>query len=279
MKKLFRTTFLLMIISTISAFALEQTNDYIKEFFDIISINEPQPYSGKSLQEQVPFSIIALSPESFTKSIKQAKSEEAVSAYLQGIGLPLSPGDASFVYNYKKHVEYNEFLLPLDNRYTCVASVSFVYSAEANDNYTFLFARENGCNWYLVDGISSFGELYTITDQSGNNTWLIGQNGMQNQTIRWYHLQSNSIVLAYLEQGVWADSVNYHIYVESHIDIPSIFEASKNTPITIYKQISIVDFTDVVISTTAKEKLIYTQISQYMPTDAGAFELISSTKY
>lgn len=279
MKKLFKITLFLLIISILSAFASEQTNNYTKEFLDTITMNEPQPYSGKSLQEQAPFSVIPLSPESFTKSIKQSKSEESVWTYLQNIGLPISFDDASFVYNYKNHASYNEFLLPQDNSYICAASVSFVYSEEANDNYTFLFAQDNSNNWYLVDSISSFGEIYAITDLSGNNTWLIGHNGIQNQTVRWYHLQSNSIVLTYLEQGVWADSVDYHISVESYIDIPTILEASQNTPVTICRQVSIVDFTDVVISTTANEKLVYTQISQYVQTDAGTFELIHSAKY
>jgi hypothetical protein len=262
---------------TLFTVALGESFEFVAHNGEVVTVDEPEPYQGKSLQERVSFDSVRISPYTFSKAIENSQSEDAVFTYLQDLGLPVEFGDASFVYYYRNRMKLEEFKLPKDSGSSRIVSVSYVYSKEDNDNYTFIFVEENG-EWYLTDAIDSFGDICVITDTVGKNTWLIGYNGTTNRSVRWYHLQSTTVALAYLEHGVWADDPKYHVYVETHVELPDDSKISPETFITICKGVSVLELMDDTKSATAKREMVYTQINQYKITVQGAIELIQTSR-
>lgn len=277
MKKLVCFAYVVVMMLTLSTVALGDSFEFFARNGEVITVVEPEPYHGKSLQERSAFKSVSISPDAFSKAIKNSQSEDAVFTYLQGLGLPVEFGDASFVYYYRNRMKLEEFTLPKDSGYSRIISVSFVYSKEDNDNYTFIFVEENA-KWYLIDAIDSFGDICVITDTEGDNTWLIGYNGTLNRTVRWYHLPSTTMALAYLEQGIWADDSKYHVFVEANVELPENGEISPDTYITINKEVSVCELVDDTKSATAKREIVYIQIDQYIITDQGSIEHIQTIK-
>lgn len=277
MKKLVCFAYVVVMMLTLSTVALGDSFEFFARNGEVITVVEPEPYHGKSLQERSAFKSVSISPDAFSKAIKNSQSEDAVFTYLQGLGLPVEFGDASFVYYYRNRMKLEEFTLPKDGGYSRIISVSFVYSKEDNDNYTFIFVEENA-KWYLIDAIDSFGDICVITDTEGDNTWLIGYNGTLNRTVRWYHLPSTTMALAYLEQGIWADDSKYHVFVEANVELPENGEISPDTYITINKEVSVCELVDDTKSATAKREIVYIQIDQYIITDQGSIEHIQTIK-
>lgn len=247
---------------------------------EVVTLFEPEPYEGKSLQERVPFAYVCVSPYTFSKAIQNAQSVDAVFAYLQGLGLPVEYGDAGFVYYYRNRMETEEFALPKDGSYSRLMSVSFIYSRESNDNYAFLFAKKDN-QWYLIDSIVSFGDICVLTDCEGKNTWLVGYNadiGDMNRTVRWYHLQSTTMVLSYLEKGIWADNPNYQVYVETHAELPEDGEIKPNACITLCKKVSVCSLIEDASPTAFEETAQYTYLEQYRISENGLIELIQTVQ-
>ena len=247
---------------------------------EVVTLFEPEPYGGKSLQERVPFAYICVSPDTFSKAIQNAQSADTVLAYLQGLGLPVERGDAEFVYDYRNRMETGEFTLPKDGSYSRLMSVSFIYSRESNDNQTFLFAKKDS-QWYLIDSIVSFGDISVLTDCEGENTWLVGSNadiGDVNRTVRWYHLQSTTMVLSYLEKGLWADHLNYHVHVETQVEWPEDGEIELNTCITLCKKVSVRSVIEGSAPTAFEETAQYTYLEEYRISENGSIDLIQTVR-
>lgn len=277
MKKLVCFACVAVMMLNLSAVAFGASFEFFAHNGEVITVVEPEPYHGKSLQERSAFTPASVSPDAFSKVIKNSQSEDAVFTYLQGLGLPVEFGDASFVYYYRNRMKLKEFILPKDGGYSRLVSVSYVYSKEENDNYTFIFVEENAI-WYLIDAIDSFGDICVISDTKGLNTWLIGHNGTSNRTARWYHLSSTTMALAYLEQGIWADDSKYHVFVETNVELPENGEICPDTYITINKEVSICELVDDTKSATDKREIVYTQIDQYIITDQGSIEHIQTIR-
>lgn len=247
---------------------------------EVVTLLEPGPYEGKSLQERVPFAYVCVSPDTFSESIQNAQSADTVFAYLQGLGLPVEYGDAEFAYSYRNRMETEEFALPKDGSYSHLMSVSLIYSRESNDNYTFLFVQKDS-QWYLIDSIVSFGDISVLTDYEGKNTWLVGYNadiGDVNRTVRWYHLQSTTMVLSYLEKGVWADNPNYQVYVETQVELPEDGEIKPDTCITLCKKVSVHSVIEDSAPTAFEETAQYTYLEEYRISENGSVDLIQTVR-
>lgn len=275
--------FLVSVAVMVFSFSSAALGDYFEMRTDngeVVTLLEPEPYGGKSLQERVPFAYICVSPDTFSKAIQNAQSADTVLAYLQGLGLPVERGDAEFVYDYRNRMETGEFTLPKEGRYSRLMSVSFIYSRESNDNQTFLFAKKDS-QWYLIDSIVSFGDISVLTDCEGENTWLVGSNadiGDVNRTIRWYHLQSTTMVLSYLEKGLWADHLNYHVHVETQVEWPEDGEIEPNTCITLCKKVSVRSVIEGSAPAAFEETAQYTYLEEYRISENGSIDLIQTVK-
>lgn len=245
---------------------------------EVVTLLEPGPYEGKSLQERVPFAYVCVSPDTFSKAIRDAQSADAVLAYLQGLGLPVEYGDAEFAYSYRNRMETEEFALPKEGSYSRLMSVSFIYSRENNDNYTFIFAQKDS-QWYLIDSIVGFGDICVLTDREGKNTWLVGYIGDMNyRTVRWYHLQSTAMVLSYLEKGVWADNPDYQVYVETYVELPEDGEIKPNACITLCKKVSVHSVIEDSAPTAFEETAQYTYLEEYRISENGSIDLIQTVR-
>lgn len=240
--------------------------------------HEPGPYSGVSFQEQTPFAPIALSPDAFTSAIAKCDTPEQAIAYIADTGLPLDPYDSEYLYFYRNRLNRETFVLPEGS--PCgkqLITVTYSYSEEENDNFTFLFVLDEG-QYLLTDCISHFGQIELVADSKGRNIWLVGKTGSSYQTVRWYHLNSNQVVLRYLAKGAEVDPVDYHILVENTAD-PSLNQGfQEDGRLTVLKQVSVIDFTHSPKSEDAPTTLLYTETFVYEAQDNGEFILIQTEK-
>lgn len=276
MKKFVCLAYLVVMMFNLSVVALGDSFEIVTDNGEMITVYEPEPYQGESLQERFSFMYICVSPDAFTRSIKNAQSEDAIFVYLQGLGLPVEYEEASYVYYYRNRMKIEEFALPEDNRYSRIVSVSYIYSKEDNDNYVFVFVEENG-EWYLIDGISSFGDIRAMIDSEGKNVWLTGYNGVTNRTVRWYHLQSTTVVFAYLEQGVWADSPKYHVFVETNIELPENGGLRTNAYIKLCKRVSVCNIAEETLPDAAQRTVDHIELEQYIVSDHGSIDFVQAS--
>lgn len=237
--------------------------------------NEPRPWCGVSYQEDTPFRPIMLSPEAFMENIASVDNVEEANDYFQCIGLPTDSSE--YTYFYKHSMQCERFAL--ESNLSGIEKISVVicsYDPSTYDNVAFLFIHnEDDC--FLIDVIASFGDIQLV--QSKDNIWLVGRTGTEYQTVRWYHVNSQRIVLSYLAQGYMADRVDYHFHVKSCVD-PALNQCffDHNT-LLILKQFSIDDFTQVGFTDVGIMRVLYTQSITYQAQNDGTFLLTDTIRY
>lgn len=242
--------------------------------------DEPSPYEGPSLQETSPFDPIPLDPAVLMEEISKAQSPEDVQKYLKGYGVPLAPSDGEYVYSNKSRVTCQRLSLRGDEQaLSGVTIVSYAYSAEDNDNFAFLFCEQDGVDT-LIDGLSGFGNVQVMQDASNGNAWLVGSIGKAHQTIRWYHLQSRSIVFSYLAQGIMADRADFHLKVTAQLHPLMAQTIPSDGIFSVRKQVSAMDLTaDSAASGQAPETVLYTQVDVYEVQPDGTLRALASKRY
>lgn len=246
-----------------------------EEIESLVAQYAPQPWCGVSYQESAPFDAITLSPETFIENIAAAENSEDVADYFQRIGLPAD--DSGYVYSYK-HSLHCEHFAPKSNLSGIerIAVVSCTYDPSSNDNMVFLFIK-NADSYFLTDVIGSFGDIQLVQDQ--DNIWLVGRTGTEFQTVRWYHVDRQKVVLSYLAQGFTADRTDYHFYVKSCVDPSLNQDFLDQHTLLILKQTSIDDFTQAGFADTGIMSVLYTEALTYHVQSDGTFLLTDTRKY
>ncbi len=230
----------------------------------------PAPYSGVSYQESAAsFEPVRIMPEQFEKQINDCQSPDELNQWFNSIGINMDIYDAEYVYFYRNRKDKQTFPLKSGGSLT---TVSYAYAREENDNCVFLFWQEDG-QTHLIDSIFNFGHIQVMTDSEGQNTWLIGHTGASNhQTVRWYHLGSQRIVLSYLVHGIQADRTDYHFKVQTTIEPAFTRTLPEDDTFTMVQQVSAIDLS----SSThpddlAQEILLYMQEEIYQAQKDGGF--------
>lgn len=253
--------------------------EQMTELYALVAAYEPSPYEGRSIQETNPFDPFPLDPEVFIKEIGETQSPDEVQNFLHDRGIPLSPSDGEYIYYNKSRLTYEQYSLHDQQALSSVMVVSFAYSEETNDNLTFIFSEKEGV-YTLIDCINCFGNIEVINDDRTGAVWLVGETGVDNRTIRWYHLQSKTIVLSYLAQGMMADRMDYHIKVTSQLE-PSVEQmVPSDRFFSIRKQVSVFDLiTGNTYASKVPEIVLFTQVDVYEIQPDGSLRTVGSKQY
>lgn len=238
----------------------------------------PGPYGGVSYQEgSSPFEPISILPEEFENVVRTSKTPEELHSRFHALGLPLDSYDTEYVYFYRNRKD--EQVYPLDANRSLIC-ISYSYSREENDNCVFLFLTEND-ETRLIDCIFNFGEIQIQMDSAKKNTWLIGKTGSgSRQTVRWYHLGSNRVVLSYLAYGIAADRTDYHFKMESVV-VPALnCDFESDGTLTLLKQVSVIDLTSYSKpGDPMPETILYTQSETYQTQENGTLILQNTATF
>ena len=268
MKKSVLGIILLIVIVAFSVSAWAEENGLPQDIDVIIAQYEPGPHSGVSYYQNTPFTPISITPQRFQKEIAAIQSPEEAISYLQGIGLPMDALGCEYIFYYKNRIDLDQFPFIDDTGNQHVISiVRYSYDKEGHDNFAFIF-HETQQSVSLIDCISSFGDIQLMQDPRKKNVWLVGKTGYWDyQTVRWYHLDRQEVVLAYLAHGVETDPVDYHVHV-TNTEVPD--NSFQDTGLLILtKQISVDDFTRSPISADFVNVVVSTETVIYEAQENG----------
>ena len=238
---------------------------------------EPQPFDAVSAQESNPFTPMVLNPEAFMDEIEQASSAAQLDDYFQSIGLPVDSLDSEFILNYNYSSQWDRFEpVPSSPSIQEITIVSYTFPEQINDNIVFLFVQNQNA-YVLTDILTAFGEIQLVQDEE--NIWLVGRTSPGHQTVRWYHVNSQRIVLLYLAKGWTADRVDYHFYAESCVDPLLNQNAFEEDSLLILMQIGVMDFTQPEHSNDGQKHVLYTKAMTYTIEEDGTFILTNTVQY
>ncbi len=279
MKRILLFSLMLALLSPAMATAAE--GDILPQIEAILFPYEPGPYSGISLFERAPFDPIPLSPDSFTKALQNSvcppddNQPEDTIRYIQSLGLPLFTQDCEYLYYYQNRMTKQQFSYEKEGSPCRITLVHIAYDEERDDQFTFLFLNE-GMGDFLIDCIPSFGHIQFLQSPTGHH-YLMGHTGTgQYHTVRFYHIESKSIALGFLQEGTMADKMDYHFTVQQDVTEAALsqFETEGLFPITKRSTVRHISRID------GKEKttLLYTEDITYQVQADGSIALLQTEK-
>lgn len=262
------------------AVAYSETNGMM-DFDEMIANYEPRPSGVPSFHANIPFEPIVLSPHVLMMQVEGCKSSDEILTLSLDLGLPLSAGDSDYIYQCRNNHALLQFPLPKGQwKFSEIVTLTYTFAdyEGSSDNLTFVFTG-NGETYSLIDILLFIDHLQVVTDTNHETSWLIGEARTgENKTIRWYNVMNREYGLSYLEKGVMADRVDYHIKVQSLSDpiVDGTFPASGM--LAVRKQVSLKDLTKTNPSV-APEIPLFAQIDVYNYQPGMDLMLLRSKKY
>lgn len=269
---------LLIILGAAVAYA--ETKEML-DFDEMIANDEPRPSGVPSFHANIPFEPIVLSPHELMMQVERCKSSDEILKLSLNLGLPLSAGDSDYIYQCRNNHALMRFPLPKGKwKFSEIVTLTYTFAdyEGSSDNLTFVFIG-NGETYSLIDILLFIDHLQVVTDTNHETSWLVGEaRSGENKSVRWYNVMKREYGLSYLEKGVMADRVDYHIKVQSLADPIADGILPASGMLAVRKQVSLKDYTKTA-PTEAPEIPLYAQIDVYIYQPGMELMLLRSKRY